>query len=146
MEDVLTVYVGVLHPELIKSKMPVEFHFNNKTYYNPQTDLEESIHMMHSQAKTLFTVCKKNISNVHIVTELAIDPEILRIQVIEEIVVALFFRDKESFRNAVEEQRQKSLSNEEIGLKIFQLYFKDISRLKVLPNYWMDSWTSRNTL
>ena len=129
MADVLTVYVGILHSELIKSTMPVEFHFNNKTYYNPEKGVEEPIHMMHSQAKTLFSVCRKNASNVHIVTEFTIDPEILRTQVVEEIAVSLFFYDKESFRNAVEKQRQNALSNEEIELQIIQLYSKDISRL-----------------
>ena len=129
MADVLTVYAGVLHPELIKSTMPIEFCFNAMTYHNPKTDLEEPIHMMHPQAKTLFTVCKKDTSNVHIVTELAVDPEILRTQVVEEIVIALFFKDKESFRKAVEEQYQKSLSNDEIGLQIQQLYPKENSRL-----------------
>lgn len=114
MADVLTAYVGVLHPELIKATMPVEFHFNSKTYLNPDSKIEEPIHMMHPQAKTLFTVTKKDKSNIHIVTELAINPEILRNQIVEDIIVTLFFKNKESFHKAVQAQKEMALTNDQI--------------------------------
>ncbi len=129
MADVLTVYVGLIHPELIKSTMPVEFSFNAKNYYNSETGLEEPIHMLHSQAKTLFTVSKKDSSNVHIVTELLVEPEILRKQVVEELATSLFFKNKKSFEKAVEEQRQKPLNHEQIGILISDLYTKEDSKL-----------------
>jgi inosine-uridine nucleoside N-ribohydrolase len=114
MADVLTAYVGVLHPELIKTTMPVAFHFNSKTFHNPETNTDEPIHMLHPQAKTLFTVTRKDQSNVHIVTELSIDPEILRKQVVEEIAISLFFKDKESFHKAVQEYKEMALTNDQI--------------------------------
>jgi inosine-uridine nucleoside N-ribohydrolase len=129
MADVLTTYVGVLHPELIKSTMPVEFCFNAMTYQNPETHLDEPIHMMHAQAKTLFTVHKKDASNVHIVTELAMDPEILRTQIVGDLAISLFFKDKESFTKAVKEQQQKPLSALEIDHQLLELYPKENSRL-----------------
>ncbi len=50
MADVLTIYAGVLYPELIKSTMPVEFCFNpNKYYHNPETQVEEPIDASTSQ-------------------------------------------------------------------------------------------------
>lgn len=124
MADVLTVYAGVLHPELIKSTMPVEFHFNNKYYHNPDTKLDEPIHMMHPQAKTLFTVRKKDGSNVHIVTELTVDIQTLRKKIAGEIAALLFFKDRESFYKAVEEQKQKPLGNDQIKSLVGEIYPK----------------------
>jgi hypothetical protein len=105
MADVLTAYVGVLHPELIKATMPVEFHFNDKMWKNSESGTNEPIHMIHPQAKTLFTVTKKDQSNIHIVTELSVNPEELRTRIVEELVTSLFFQSKESLKHAVEEQK-----------------------------------------
>lgn len=116
MADVLTVYAGVLHPELIKATMPVEFTFHAKHCHNAATGVNEPIDMMHAQAKTLFSVNKKDASNIHIVTELTVEPEILRNQIIEKIATSLFFKNKKTFWKAVELQRQNPLTAEQIKL------------------------------
>lgn len=115
MADVLTVYAGIIQPQLVKSTMPVEFEFHSKYYTNQSDDRIEPIHMMHPQAHTLFSVRKKEYSNIHIVTELSIDPQILRQEVVEKIALSHFFQNKQQFDEAVVFEKQNPLSNEEIG-------------------------------
>lgn len=100
MADVLTTYVGVLHPELIEETQPVEFTFNSPIYHNPQTNVDEKIHMMHPQAKMLFSVKKTEQGNVHIVTKIK-DVGGLRNKIVQELAVLFFFKTEESFAQAV---------------------------------------------
>ncbi len=51
------------------------------------------------------------------------------LDIVEELATSLFFKNKESFEKAVEEQRQKPLHHEQIGILISNLYTKEDSKL-----------------